>query len=122
MFSSALLISVNLPFICVLVFLSFMPTFCFTNPDELVPHLLEISEGLLYEHCRIIATCDSSSSCNNERKIHYRHLLTKSLELFLEAQFVRQFPDRRNDLATDSTTERQGFHSRREQEIFYFSQ
>lgn len=37
MFSSALLISVNLPFICVLVFLSFMPTFCFTNLDELSP-------------------------------------------------------------------------------------
>jgi hypothetical protein len=47
LFSSALLISLNFPFICVLNFLSFRATFCFTNPDDLCPQLLRIIEGLL---------------------------------------------------------------------------
>jgi hypothetical protein len=33
LFSSAQLISLNFPFICVRSFLSFRATFCFTNPD-----------------------------------------------------------------------------------------
>jgi hypothetical protein len=37
LFSSALIISLNFPFICVLSFLSFRATFCFANPEDLPP-------------------------------------------------------------------------------------
>jgi hypothetical protein len=35
--SSALLMLLNFPFVCVLSLLSFRATFCFTNPDDLPP-------------------------------------------------------------------------------------
>jgi hypothetical protein len=41
----------NFPFICVLSFL-WGATFCLTNPDDLFPQLIRISEGLLCVHSR----------------------------------------------------------------------
>jgi hypothetical protein len=42
---TALPVLLNSPIIC---FLPFRAIFCSTNPDDLSPHLIRISEGLLY--------------------------------------------------------------------------
>jgi hypothetical protein len=49
LFPTALLISLNFTFVCVLNFLSFRATVRFINPDDLPPpQLLRSSEDLLY--------------------------------------------------------------------------
>jgi hypothetical protein len=65
LFSSALLISLNFPFICVLsYFLCFRVTFCFTNRIIAYdPQLLRISDGLLYGTVMCHVYCSWLRNC-----------------------------------------------------------
>jgi hypothetical protein len=57
LFSSALSVLLNFPFICFVSF--FMAVFCLINPDDLSPpQLMQIIEGLLYkEECVCARAC-----------------------------------------------------------------